>query len=113
MGKLIYPKLSYEIVGILYDLYNQLGYGYQEKYYQRAIEQLLDEKRINYRKELYCPIFLNKKRIGFYKLDFLIDDKIILELKVVQDFYKKHILQVLSYLKHKNIKLGILAVCSL
>jgi len=37
-NRLVYPDLSYKIVGILYDVYNDLGYGYQEKYYQRALE---------------------------------------------------------------------------
>lgn len=110
MAKLIHPDLSYKIVGILYDSYNKLGYGYQEKYYQNAIETLLNKEKISYDKELYCPIYISDKRVGFYKLDFFVDNKIILELKVAQDFYKQHIIQVLSYLKHKNIDLGILAI---
>lgn len=42
-SKVIYPELSYKIVGILFEVYNQLGPGYQEKYYQRAAESLFRE----------------------------------------------------------------------
>jgi GxxExxY protein len=110
MGKVIYPELSYKLVGLMYEVYNELGYGYQEKYYQRAIEKYFQESKIKYNKELYCPIKIKEKNIGSYRLDFLIDDKIVLELKVANQVYIKHIKQVLGYLKQNNLKLGILSV---
>lgn len=110
VSKVIYSKLSYEIVGILFDTYNELGYGYREKHYQRAVEKLLQESKINYKRELSCPLSIKGKSIGRYFLDFLIEDKIVLELKVAEDFYPRHVKQVLSYLKANNFKLGILAI---
>jgi len=112
MGELIYPQLSYKIVGILYEVYNKLGYGYQEKYYQRALEKYFQINHISYKKELVCPLKIVEKSIGNYRLDYLIDDKIVLELKVANEIYPKHINQILGYLKHNNKKLGIIAVFS-
>ena len=55
-SKIIYPELSYKIVGILFKIHNQLGPRYQEKYYQRAIETELDNQKIKYIKQI--PVHL-------------------------------------------------------
>lgn len=109
MEKLIYPELSYEIVGILYEAYNQLSYGLQEKYYQRAIKKLLDEKKIPCQEQFMASIEINGENIGRYYFDFLVDQKIILEIKVGNHFKDKNIAQVYAYLKKSGLKLGILA----
>lgn len=54
-GKVVYKKLSYEIVGILFEVFNELGYGYKEKYYQKAIAVLLKEKNILFNRPLTKP----------------------------------------------------------
>lgn len=110
MKQIIFSKLSYQIVSCLYESYNQLGYGYQEKHYQRALENLFNKNNLKYKKELSCPIIFNNQKIGIYRLDFLIENKIVIELKVAEYFYKKDILQVLSYLQHNNLILGILVI---
>lgn len=110
MTKLFYPKLSYQIIKILFKVYNELGYGYQEKYYQRAVEKEFQYRNISYKKELNSDLSYHSKSIGKYIIDFIIEDRIILELKVANDFYKKHMNQVLGYLKARSLKLGILAI---
>lgn len=101
-------NLSYKIIGLCYDMYNQLGYGHREKVYQKALEELLIANKIKFNKELYCPIVFNHKNIGKYYLDFLVENQIIVELKVAHDFYQKYFLQVINYLKAKNLKLGLI-----
>ena len=108
-NKLIYPKLSYEIMGILYKVQNELGNKYQEKYYQRAIEIELKERNIKYEKELQIDLFYSGEKIGKYFLDFLIEDKIILETKATDKFKITDFKQISAYLKSKQIKLGIIA----
>lgn len=110
MAKLYYKDLSYEINGCLFEMFNKVGFGYQEKHYQSILEEILKLNHIIYKKELCCKIIFNNRIIAKYFLDFLIDEKIVLELKVANDFYSQHINQVLSYLKAKNLKLGILAI---
>ncbi len=101
-------KLSYKMIGLSFDVYNRLGYGHKEKIYQKALQELLDKEKIKYQREIYCPIKFESKVIGKYYLDFLIDDKLILELKVAEDFYPKHFKQVINYLKARKLKLGII-----
>lgn len=108
MTKLFHPELSYKIMGILFEVHNRLGGQFEEKYYQRAVEKLLISNKINYQKELRANIIFEGDNIGKYFLDFLIEDKIILELKTVPKLLPIHFRQIKSYLKVKNLKLGIL-----
>ncbi|MEK7502201.1 MAG: GxxExxY protein [Patescibacteria group bacterium] len=109
MPEIVERELSYKIMGILFLVHNQLGNRYQEKYYQRAIEEGLKEQEIRYKKEILVDLMFNKVKIGKYFLDFLIEEKIILEVKTVENLKPKDFKQVLAYLTSKNIQLGILA----
>lgn len=109
MSRLIYPELSYKIQGILFKVHNKLGSTRQEKHYQRAIEIELTDQGVSFQREKKVVLEYLGKRIGDYFVDFVIDDKIILELKA-KDFYNsKDINQAISYLKTLNLRLGILA----
>jgi len=108
MDKIIYKDESYEIVGCCFAVFNGLGPGLREKNYQKALEELFKQKNINFKSQLYVPIKLNDKIVGKYFLDFLIGDKIALEIKSGNNFYKRDIDQLYSYLKSANLCLGIL-----
>jgi len=105
----IYKELSYLLVGILFDIYNELGYGYQEKHYERAIGKELARRKVPYKCQLCCRLKLRGEEIGKYYFDFLVDDKIVLEIKRGNYFSRKNISQVKGYLKAMNLQLGILA----
>lgn len=107
--KVIYKELSYAIVGILYEVDNELGAGLQEKYYQRAIEKALAKKNIPFKSQVPYEITLKRESIGRYFLDFLIEDKIVLEIKKGHHFSKSNIEQVKGYLHVTQKKLAILA----
>lgn len=109
MAHLIYKDLSYQIVGVLYKVYNELGGGYQEKYYQRAVSLELKRENIVFKEQIKINLAYHNQVIGKYYLDFLINNKIVLELKVAPIFYSRDIKQVLGYLKATDLKLGILA----
>lgn len=109
MADLVYPELSYKIVGLLYKIYNKLGGGYQEKYYQQAVRRELFAENIPFLEQVKVDLNYNGKKIGRYFLDFMIDHKIILELKITPTFSSRDIMQVLNYLKQCNLELGILA----
>jgi len=70
MDKVIYKDLSYKIVGIVFDVYNDLGYGYQEKYYQRAIEKYLLINKTKFKTQVPYNIAVHGEVIGRYFLDF-------------------------------------------
>ena len=109
MADLIYPELSYKIIGTLFEVYNELGGGYQEKYYQRAIGKELENRCIRFTEQLPIELSYKGESLGRYFLDFLIEEKIILEIKSASKLYPRDIKQVLGYLKEKDLELGILA----
>lgn len=109
MVEIYYKDDSYKIVGMVIKVYKALGYGYQEKYYYRAIKLALIEAGFSVIEQLLTPLVFNGKPIGRYYLDFLINNKIVLEIKVSNQVYPRHVRQVLGYLKANNLKLGIIA----
>lgn len=109
MVEIIYPELSYKIVGILYKVYNELGGGYQEKYYQHAVRRELKKHGIAFLEQVKVDLDYDGSFLGRYYMDFIIDQKIVLELKVTPKFSQRDIMQVLGYLKKSGLRLGILA----
>lgn len=108
-GKLIYPELSYTLMGILFEVHNKLGTKYQEKHYQRAVEIKLKELGIPFKREAKIKVYFGSEDLGDFFADFIIDNKIILELKRVWKISQDDIKQVLRYLESSRIKLGIIA----
>jgi GxxExxY protein len=100
-SKLIYPELSYVITGILFSVHNQLGQYAREKQYCDLIESKLKEIRLPYKREY---------RIGDSNnvVDFIIDNKIILEIKAKRIITKEDYFQTQRYLQESNIKLALL-----
>jgi GxxExxY protein len=100
-GKLLYPDLSYKIIGICFDAHNEIGRFGREKQYANLIEKNLKEKRIEYERE--CLIG-DSGNIA----DFIVDDKVILELKAQKFVSKDEYFQTQRYLQAADLKLGIL-----
>lgn len=93
----------------MFEVHSQLGNRYQEKYYQRAVEIKLQKKKIPYEKEIAVDLTIDGERIGKYYLDFLIDSKIVLEIKAKPVITKVDYKQIRAYLQSCKLKLGILA----
>lgn len=107
--KIVEKDLSYKIVGILFEVHTKLGGNYQEKYYQRAVEKVLIRDKIRYQKEISVDLDFEGEKIGKYFLDFLIEGRVVLELKAVPVLTQEMFRQVKSYLRTTSLELGILA----
>jgi GxxExxY protein len=112
MVDLIHGELSYKIIGILYKVYNTLGPGFQEKYYQRAIAKVFEKENIHFLEQVKVNFDINGVQIGRYFIDFVVDHRIVLEIKSKNSFSVRDIKQVLGYLKKSRIEVGILAAFS-
>ena len=106
----IYKEDTHKLIGLAYHVFNTLGYGFQEKYYQRAFEEELKTGKYNFKREQEIKIKYNDKIIGRYYVDFVVDDKIVIEFKVATSFYETHVNQVLAYLKTSKLKLGLIVL---
>ncbi len=110
MSELIYKKKSYAIIGVLFEVYNNLGSGFSEIVYKDAIEYEFKQLDISFIREKQYNV--NYKNItlkhNFYA-DFVVFDKIILEIKSIESFHDKHLAQCINYLKVSKCKLALLA----
>lgn len=106
--EIVYPELSYSIVGILFEVHNQLGRSKNERQYGDLIEKLLHESHIRYEREKILPESFEGEQKGRNKIDFLIDDKIILEIKAKRMITRDDYFQTMRYLQATNKRLGIL-----
>lgn len=109
ISKVVYPELSYKIVGCLFEVFNELGPDQREKYYQKALEKEFTEQKIPFRSQYPVDVKYKNERLGYNFFDFLIDGKIILEIKSGSYFHRGNLGQILSYLKLSKLKLGIIA----
>jgi GxxExxY protein len=110
MAEVIYKEESYKIMGILFDVHSNLGGGFSEIVYKDALEYEFKLNNIPFEREKeyevsYKDIVLNHK---FYT-DFVLFEKIILEVKSSENLHPKHYSQCLNYLKVSKNKLAILA----
>jgi GxxExxY protein len=105
---LIYPELSYKLVGLAYNVFNELGHGHLEKIYQKAYAKELKEAGIIFKEQAPYQVIYKEEIIGNNFLDFLVEEKVIIELKRSDFYSKKYIDQVSNYIKVSNLKLAIL-----
>ncbi|MCX6762059.1 MAG: GxxExxY protein [Candidatus Moranbacteria bacterium] len=106
--ELIYKEECYKIIGLIFEVFNNVGYGHKEKFYQKAVANIFTENGITLKEQLKARVKFKGKEIGYYLFDFLVLDRIVIELKQKNYFSKKDIEQLYSYLKAVNLKLGIL-----
>lgn len=106
--KLLYQDLSYKIRGCTFKVYNSLGFGHKESVYQKALGLEFKNVNLNFAIETSLPIVYQNKKIGTYKPDFIVENKIIIEIKAVPVMPKSYETQLTYYLKGTNYKLGFL-----
>lgn len=106
----LYRDLSYKIVGVIYNVRNNYGSGQKELVYQNALAEELDQERIAYQREVPIKIksLLTQKTLGNYKLDFVVEEKIIIETKSMKFTPTKIEQQLYSYLRSTPYLIGYL-----
>lgn len=101
--------ISYKIRGAIFKVYNNLGPGLLESVYATALTFELEKEDLIVKKEVPVPVFYEKIKmeVGF-RIDLLVENKVIIEIKSVENLAEVHHKQVLTYLKLTDLKLGIL-----
>lgn len=106
--KMVYPELSYQIIGMAMDIHNRLGSGFLEKVYENAMMVLLNRAGIKAEQQAPIKVYFDGAVVGDYYADILVENKIILELKVVDRLTDVNRAQTLNYLKATGLRLAIL-----
>lgn len=104
----LYSDLTKKIIGLAIKVHKELGSAYEEKIYQRALYLEFLKNKIKFEREKEINVKYDSVTIGKKKLDFVVDNKVVLELKKSDLINNVHIAQVVSYLKTLNLKLGLI-----
>ncbi len=106
--KILHRELSYEIVGCFYDVYNELGPGHKEKIYHEALKSSFVEKQITFKDNRRFGITFKGKPVGVYQPDFVVENKIIIEIKSVPKMPRIFERQLYYYLRGTPYTVGYL-----
>jgi GxxExxY protein len=102
-------QLSYKIRGAIYKVYNNLGPGLLESAYEAALEYELKKDNLKINRQVGLPMKYEQVKLDVgYRIDLMVEDKVIIEIKSVEYLLDVHHKQVLTYLKLSGNKLGIL-----
>lgn len=109
MVDLIYKEEAYETVGICMEVHNELGPNLLEIVYKEAIEWELDNRFIHYEREKEFHVYYKKHLLRKkFNADFIVYDKIILEIKAQESISNEDIAQTINYLKLSGCQLGLI-----
>ena len=107
-NEFLYKDLTYKIRGAIFNIYNELGPGHKEAIYHKALIIEFKKRKINFDTEKSLTIKYDNKKLGIYKPDFIIEDKVILEIKALPFIGKIEEKQIWHYLKGSDYKLALL-----
>ncbi len=105
---IIYRDLSYQIMGAIFEVHKELGPGFLEAVYEKALIEEFAKKAIEVETQRVIDVIYKGKKTGVHRLDMIVEGKVVIELKTVERFPAYHTAQMLSYLKASGHKLGIL-----
>jgi GxxExxY protein len=110
MSNLKYADITQKIIGASFEVHNFLGNGFQEVIYQRALAYELHQAKLKFAREIEQKIYYKNlpEPIGTRRADFVVEDKILVELKAVIQLDNAHLAQALNYLKVYKLEVGLL-----
>ncbi|HXS58367.1 MAG TPA: GxxExxY protein [Hanamia sp.] len=110
MAELKYKDITEKIIGASFEVHKFLGNGFQEVIYQRALAWELSQAGLVYAREIEQEIFYKELRepIGTRRADFVVEGKVLVELKAIIQLEDVHMAQVLNYLKAYKLEVGLL-----
>ncbi|WP_338221785.1 GxxExxY protein [Algoriphagus sp. oki45] len=103
-----YQELTHKIIGAAMEVHRLLGNGFQEVIYQRALAIELGERNIEFIREQEMSIHYKGHDIGTRRVDFFVEDKIMVEIKAIINLEDVHLAQAMNYLEAYNLEIGLL-----
>ncbi len=103
-----HSDLTEKIIGIFYDVYNELGHGFLELTYAEALVVVLGESGLTTAREVPVPVWFRGKKVGQYYADLIVEGAVLLELKAARTLDSAHEAQLLHYLRATEVEVGLL-----
>lgn len=110
MAELIHKDITEKIIGASFEVHSFLGNGFQEVIYQRALAWEMGQRGLSFAREIEQHIYYKNlpEPIGTRRADFVVEDKVLVELKAIINMEDVHLAQALNYLKAYQLKVGLL-----
>lgn len=103
-----YSGLTRKIIGCAMEVHKILGNGFQEVIYQRALTKEMDLQNVSFSREHEMPIFYKEEQVGTRRVDFLVEEKVSVEIKAITKLEDVHLAQAINYLEAYNLEIGLL-----
>ncbi|MDX9847675.1 MAG: GxxExxY protein [Tenuifilaceae bacterium] len=103
-----YSELTSKIIGCAMTVHSELGNGFQEVIYQRALEIEMTDQGIVFSREYEMPVYYKKRQIGTRRVDFLVEGVVSVELKALIQLEDVHLAQAINYLEAYDLEIGLL-----
>jgi GxxExxY protein len=104
----MHKELTYKIIGVFYDVYNELGHGFLESVYQKCLGLALQAEGLDARWAVAIPVWFRGQQVGQFEGDMLVERSVLLELKAVRALDGSHQAQLLNYLRATDVEVGLL-----
>ena len=103
-----HKELTHKIIGAAMEVHKHLGNGFQEVVYQRALAIEMSMQRLNYSREHEMPLQYKGYNVGTRRVDFLVEDEIMVEIKAIINLEDVHLAQAMNYVEAYNLNIGLL-----
>jgi GxxExxY protein len=101
-------ELTQKIIGVFYDVYNELGHGFLESTYAEALSMALEESGLKAGREVPVPVWFRGRKVDQYYADLIVENVVLLELKAARTLDSAHEAQLLHYLRATEVEVGLL-----
>ena len=103
-----YAILTQKILGVYFEVYNELGTGFLESVYQKSLALALESAGLNVCSRIDIPVWFRGHRVGSFEGDLLVEKCVLLELKAARALDSTHQAQLLNYLRATDVEVGLL-----
>ena len=107
-GRMKHEELTHKIIGCAMEVHNHLGNGFQEVVYQRALSIEMNLQGLAHEREKEMPLQYKGYNIGSRRVDFFVEEKVMVEIKAIIHLEDVHLAQAMNYLEAYNMEIGLL-----
>ncbi len=105
---MLYEDITKKVIGCAIEVHKRLGNGFQEVIYQRALEIEMRLASLQFEREMNMPVFYRQEQIGTRRVDFFVENKIMVEIKAIIKLEDVHLAQAMNYLEAYKMEIGLL-----
>ena len=103
-----HAELTRAIIGVFYEVYNELGTGFLESVYKECMRLALTQAGLSVQTEMPVPVYFRGSLVGVFKADLVVNGLVLIELKIADALCQEHESQTLHYLRATNLEVGML-----